>query len=308
MHSEIKIFLCAVLVLGLFSCSSEKASDVSSGAKQNETLNVSRPPAAADSVQGKGQYSLRLVPLQATRNSTLSVIPQGFITNDAKIEWTVNGVPSVGSGSVFSASGTKKGDKVQAKAVVQGKEVASNVVEIRNAPPELSRVKIMPEVFKPGDTLRVEAAASDVDGDAVTILYEWTRNGLPAGTGSTIESSIKRGDKISIKVTPYDGESYGNPVMLKREILNLPPMIAEQYKFKVDERRWSCQVNATDPDGDTLAFSLKTAPPGMTINPATGLITWDVPRDFRGTASVTACVNDGHGGEATHTFNIDIRP
>jgi hypothetical protein len=33
-------------------------------------------------------------------------------------------------------------------------------------------------------------------------------------------------------------------------------------------------VEVTDPDGDVLNYSLTNAPEGMTINTATGLITW----------------------------------
>lgn len=308
MNIDVRKILSCFALIALFSCSSEKAPEVNTGGGQDETESVARTSAQSDSANKNEPYALLLSPVQATRNSSLAAIPRGFSLNDVKIEWAVNGRPSTVSGAVFNASGTKKGDRVQAKATLPGREIVSNIVEIKNAPPELTRVKIMPEVFKPGDTLNVEAAASDADGDAVSILFEWTRNGEPAGKGRAIESPVKRGDKITVKVTPFDGESYGSSIVLKRELLNLPPMITEQYKVRFDEKRLSCQINATDPDGDPLVYSLKDAPPGMTINPTSGLITWDVPRDFRGTASVTACVNDGHRGESTHTFNIDIRP
>ena len=85
----------------------------------------------------------------------------------------------------------------------------------------------MPETFKAGDTLYVDVVGSDIDGDEVTILYEWTKNGEPAGTEKQIGVPIKRGDKISIKITPFDGETYGQPVVLRREIGNLPPVIIE---------------------------------------------------------------------------------
>ena len=41
--------------------------------------------------------------------------------------------------------------------------------------PELTSIKIMPEIFKAGDTLYVDVVGSDIDGDEVTILYEWTK-------------------------------------------------------------------------------------------------------------------------------------
>jgi hypothetical protein len=210
--------------------------------------------------------------------------------------------------SCFNSAGTKRGDKVQARAVVQGREILSNIIEIKNSPPEISKVKILPEVFKPGDTLSVEASGSDRDGDEVTISYEWTKNGEPAGNSKQIEVPLKRGDKVDIKITLFDGEAYGRSVILHREIVNLPPMIVEDKKYNFDGKVYTYQINATDPDGDPLTYSLKSAPSGMTIEPSTGLIKWDVPLEFKGKTSFIVLVNDGHGGEATQSFNIEIKP
>ena len=39
-------------------------------------------------------------------------------------------------------------------------------------------------------------------------------------------------------------------------------------------RTYSYQVTATDPEDDVITYGLFTAPEGMTIDLATGLITW----------------------------------
>jgi hypothetical protein len=67
-------------------------------------------------------------------------------------------------------------------------------------------------------------------------------------------------------------------------------------------------LKATDPDGDTLTYALKSAPAGMTINPSTGLIKWNVLPEFIGKAPITVSVKDGHGGEVMQSFTIDITP
>lgn len=67
-------------------------------------------------------------------------------------------------------------------------------------------------------------------------------------------------------------------------------------------------LKATDPDGDPLTYSLKSAPPGVTINPTTGLIQWNVPPDFKGMAPITVSVTDGHGGEVMQSFTVEIIP
>jgi hypothetical protein len=195
---------------------------------------------------------------------------------------------------------------VKAKAVVNGTEVLSNAIQIRNTPPELTKVKLMPEVFKPGDEMYVDAAANDDDGDSTTILYAWTRNGEPAGAEKAIEGGVKRGDKITVTVTPFDGEDQGKAITVATEVRNMPPAIVNQTKFDFDGKTWTYQVKASDPDGDPLSYSLSVAPQGMTIDPHTGHVTWVVPDDFRGKTTFTVLVKDGHGGEATYTARVNI--
>jgi hypothetical protein len=183
-------------------------------------------------------------------------------------------------------------------------EAARNTVE--NNPPELGRVKIMPEVFKPDDRLYIDASGSDVDGDDVTIIYDWSINGESAGDSKEIGAQIKRGDKISVKITPYDGETYGSSITLNRDIGNMPPVITEDKLFVFDGKTYTSKIKASDPDGDDLSYSLKTAPDGMTID-SSGLIRWDVPPEFEGKAPVVVSVLDGNGGQATLNFDVKIK-
>ncbi len=303
-------FLWFIPLLLMLSCSSEKPAEVGSqkpseaggGGRSSETSQ----PHVSTTVSS---YSLQIAPTNATRNSAIYLIAQGFKPSDVKIEWFVNdkitGSPAV---SQLNTAETKKGDKVQAKATIQGKEVLSNTVQIKNSPPVISKVKILPEVFKPGDTLSVEVSASDVDGDEVTISYEWTKNGEPAGNSKRIEAPLRRGDKVSVKITPFDGEAYGRPGFLDREIINLPPMIIEDKKFNFDGKIYTYQIKATDPDGDPLTYSLKSAPSGMTIDPSKGLIKWNVPPKFTGKTPITISVTDGHGGESLQSLTLEIKP
>lgn len=298
-------------LLLLMACSSEKPAGMSSrqsspeaGASKGVEGGTSPAPSASS-----GSYSLEITPPEATRNSTLYLNPKGFNLGDAKIEWLVNGEPAVSPAqNYFKAAEVRKGEGVQAKATLRDKEIFSNTVLIKNAPPDLHTVKMMPEVLKPGDVLYVDVTAGDIDDDTVTIEYEWTRNGEPAGNAKKLEVPLKRGDKISVKITPSDGEAYGRSVTLEREIRNIPPMISEDRKFNFDGKVWTYQVRAADADGDPLTYSLKSGPQGMTIGAATGAIKWDVPSRFTGKAPVTVSVTDGHGGEALQSFSIEIRP
>lgn len=174
-----------------------------------------------------------------------------------------------------------------------------------NSPPTIKAIRLMPETFKPGDTLYIEAETSDPDGDEITILYKWYKNDELVSTDKYLNLPIKRGDKLKIKIKPFDGKDYGKVITLEREILNLPPVIIDHKNYHIDKDFFTYQVKASDPDGDPLTYSLKSAPSGMTIDQK-GLIKWSIPSDFKGKASVTLSVTDGHGGEARYSFDITI--
>jgi hypothetical protein len=53
-----------------------------------------------------------------------------------------------------------------------------------------------------------------------------------------------------------------------------PTITSTEITTATVEVAYTYDVDATDPDGDTLTYSLTTKPAGMTINPSTGLINW----------------------------------
>jgi RHS repeat-associated protein len=61
-------------------------------------------------------------------------------------------------------------------------------------------------------------------------------------------------------------------------------------------------ATATDPDGDPLTFRLTVSPQGMTIDPATGRITWTPTANQVGTQDVTLTVSDGRGSVTTQSY------
>jgi hypothetical protein len=67
-------------------------------------------------------------------------------------------------------------------------------------------------------------------------------------------------------------------------------------------------LRATDPDGDPLTFSMPTAPPGMTIDPATGLVEW-LPDTTRvgERQGVFAIVTDPSGEIGTVVFDVLVQ-
>lgn len=65
-------------------------------------------------------------------------------------------------------------------------------------------------------------------------------------------------------------------------------------------------VEASDPDGDVLTFSLTLFPEGMSIDSVTGLISWTPSGTQAGSHDVTVEVSDGRGGTDTQSFTIHV--
>ena len=83
-------------------------------------------------------------------------------------------------------------------------------------------------------------------------------------------------------------------------IVSSPPatgLVGETYLYS---------VGATDPDGDTLTFSLDLAPAGMTIDVTSGLIEWIPAVGQVGANPVTLRVQDAGGLAATQSYTITV--
>lgn len=64
--------------------------------------------------------------------------------------------------------------------------------------------------------------------------------------------------------------------------------------------------HASDPDGDSVTYSLLSSPSGMTIKPFTGEISWTPTPDFAGTHTIVVQADDGRGGTATQTYQLVV--
>jgi len=177
----------------------------------------------------------------------------------------------------------------------------------RNNPPEIRGIRFVGGDGRPGNTLGMEVEGYDADGDPVQFEIAWQKNGEPAGTGNRLTAAVKRGDKVIVMVTPFDGKDRGKSATLSREIINTPPVIEGQEQFQVTDNVVQFHVRASDADGDPLAYSVKDAPAGMSIDRGTGWVRWMTsPPGTTGKVPFTVVVSDGAGGESTARFTVTV--
>jgi len=90
--------------------------------------------------------------------------------------------------------------------------------------------------------------------------------------------------------------------------VNQPPSITSTpVTTAIADTPYSYDLDATDPNpGDTLTWSLLTAPAGMTIDPATGLIQWTPSAAQAGDHPVEVKVQDAGGLFATQTYTLTV--
>lgn len=280
--------LAAVLLFSTYSCDNQRT-------------------IASSQEAGLVSKALEVVPYEATRSTTFYIKSNGLDLSRSQIKWFVNGIAVERPSSLqLESPDIKKNDRISVTATIDGKQSVSNQVVVRNSPPVISTARIIPLNPRANDVLKAEMAGSDGDGDPVTFLFEWEKNGESAGRWDTLEGPFQRDDRISLKITPFDGEDYGPSINLTTNISNSPPKVSEDGSANMENHIYSYQIRAADPDGDQLKYSLKSAPPGATIDSTTGLIRWKIPAAFQGRSSFVISVADGHGGETLQDLNLDI--
>ncbi len=183
-----------------------------------------------------------------------------------------------------------------------------------NHPPVVKSIRI--ERISGTDTgngFRAIVEATDPDGDVISFRYQWKLDGeeIPGATDEILEwrEGFKRGSIISISVIPFDGQDEG---VWNAEgsytIPNSPPIITSEPVQPVEDGKFSYTIKAEDPDGDPIEYTLKNAPIGMTLEPATGLITWDFGEAGTGQHIVEIVVTDSEGAKTSQTLTLNIAP
>ena len=202
----------------------------------------------------------------------------------------------------------KKGDRIQVKVVAGKKAILSRPVFVQNSPPRIVSSRLLPLAPKKGDKIRAVVSAADTGGDEVSFEYEWSLNGmiLPQIKGDSIDLDFVRRDRIVVKITPYNKDERGTPITQGVVVGNSYPVISTKIDDAfIKNDRCQARIAASDLNGDTLTFSLKKAPQGMTIDSTSGTITWDFKSDKTVKHDLTVSVRDTEGAETELNLSME---
>ncbi|SDK52451.1 VCBS repeat-containing protein, partial [Pseudomonas delhiensis] len=164
-----------------------------------------------------------------------------------------------------------------------------------------------------------QVVASDVDGD--TLTYTLKSGGEPAhgtlvldpATGSyTYTPNLNYHGPDSFTVVIEDGHNgtTESTVTLTVTSVNDDPVTSDDSKTTAEDTPVSGQVVATDVDGDTLTYTLKSggepAHGTLVLDPATGSYTYTPNLNYHGPDSFTVVIDDGHNGTTESTVTLTI--
>ncbi|MGH7255236.1 MAG: Ig domain-containing protein, partial [Nitrospirales bacterium] len=166
-----------------------------------------------------------------------------------------------------------------------------------------------PDPIRLGEPVTVQVEGFDADNDPVSYTFKWWKNFEPIyeGDEATFQTTgVARGDVLVVQAVPRDSEEIGKGMYSEpMGIGNRAPVITSVPPLAITDGRYRYRVQAKDPDDDPLTFALAQAPPGMTIDPGTGLVLWQITAQTTGSFPVRVAVEDGQGGQAYQEFTLN---
>jgi uncharacterized protein (TIGR03000 family) len=311
-----------VLISGTFESSDEafyvnlsSPTNANLGSPGSDTVTIVEPSVTLTSPGDQSNFdgdavSLAISASDSVGNSlaySASGLPSGL---------SINSSTGVISGTIASSADTSSPYSVTVTATDSAADVsASQTFSWAVSPVTVSLTSPGDQTNSDGDTLSLQLSATDNAGHALTYMAE----GLPPGLGITPSGEIygtiaNNADAnspytVSITATAYaanvdDSVSLGWAVSPAVVIVANP---GRQSNFDGDTA--SLAMSASDADGNTVTWSAAGLPPGLTIDPNSGVISGTIPAgaDANSPYTVTTTATDSVAdASANQTFTWSV--
>ncbi len=171
-----------------------------------------------------------------------------------------------------------------------------------------------------GDSVALQIQASDPDGDTLTYSAIGLPPGLSIGSSSglisgTLGLNTARNYTVAVSVSDGTLSTSVNFNWLVNQATSPPVVTNPGSQSSSAGDSVALQIQASDPDGDTLTYSAIGLPPGLSIGSSSGLISGTLDFDTAETYAVIVSATDGTSSTSVN-FNwlvnqatiIDIKP
>jgi hypothetical protein len=233
----------------------------------------------------------------------LTQAPAGMVIQAATgvIDWTPT------AGQIGSHPVTVRAADPAGLAATQTFSVA---VAAPNAAPQITSTPVTTATV--GAPYAYDVNATDSNGDTLTYSLTQAPGGMTINAGSgligwTPSSGQTGSHAVTVRVADPGGLAATQTFTIVVPVPNAAPQITSAPVTTAPVgAAYQYDVDATDPNGDTLTYSLTQAPSGMTIQAGSGLINWTPAAAQTGSHAVTARVADPGGLAATQSFTVVV--
>ena len=264
--------------------------------------------------------SISILPSPATLAGPLTVrVEAQDVDSDTisfRYRWLANGkVISGQTQQSLPPTLLKRGDQLTVEVTpfdgtIDGTPFLSTPVPITNTSPILSSLSVDFDHEAQGRQLLARVEALDPDQDPVSLSYKWLKNEkvVKEGEDNTLSvMGLTSQDVVDVEIAASDGNSGGTTTLSGRFTLsNSSPTILSKPSVSTTGSVYDYQVQASDPDGDPVTYTLEEAPPGMSIGEQTGHIHWSVTPEAKGIYRIKVVAQDNRGGFAAQDFELSI--
>jgi RHS repeat-associated protein len=186
------------------------------------------------------------------------------------------------------------------------------VAAVPNDPPTITSVPLGPAAVDNQYVYNV--VATDPNGDSLTYSLDENPTGMAIDATSgqlTWTPTVAQIGSTHIKIAVSDGrgavafQEFDLPV--EENPSNDAPVFDSTPQGPASANLpYQYQVQAHDPNGDTITYSLDTAPTGMQIDATTGLLTWTPTLNDLGTQDVVIVATDARGAATAQGFSLVV--
>jgi fungalysin metallopeptidase (M36)/pre-peptidase/fungalysin/thermolysin propeptide len=149
-----------------------------------------------------------------------------------------------------------------------------------------------PSMTDARDAILAADMATNAGANRTAIWTVFARHGM-GYSAVGIDGSIITGTRYDAAYDIPPAQSTTNPKITSDPLL-IGTRLGQAYLYRVE---------ATNPGGGTLTYALNTGPAGMTVDSATGLVSWTA--GFI-SARVKITVTDGKGGKVVHGYALSV--